>query len=77
MSFAGGWLHTGDVAIRDAEGFLYIVDRKKDMVVTGGINVYPREVEEVLHKHPALLEAASAYPEALVHNMSSHRSHLP
>lgn len=54
----GGWVSAGDLACRDDEGFYRIVDRKKDMVVTGGINVYPREIEEVLHRHPALLEAA-------------------
>jgi len=53
-----GWVSAGDLARRDEDGFLYIVDRKKDMVVSGGINVYPREVEEVLHQHPAVLEAA-------------------
>ena len=53
-AFAGGWLHTGDVAIRDAEGFLYIVDRKKDMIITGGFNVYPSEVEDVIARHPAV-----------------------
>ncbi|HEY0940238.1 MAG TPA: AMP-binding protein [Steroidobacter sp.] len=53
-----GWVTAGDLARRDEDGFHYIVDRKKDMVVTGGFNVYPREVEEVLHRHPALLEAA-------------------
>lgn len=57
-AFAGGWLHTGDVAIRDADGFLTIVDRKKDMIVTGGFNVYPREVEDVLTADPAVAEAA-------------------
>jgi fatty-acyl-CoA synthase len=56
--FAGGWLHTGDVAVRDADGFLRIVDRKKDMIVTGGFNVYPREVEDVLSAHPAVAAAA-------------------
>lgn len=56
--FAGGWLHTGDVAVRDPEGFLRIVDRKKDMIVTGGFNVYPREVEDVLSSHPAVAAAA-------------------
>ncbi len=53
----GGWVSAGDLARRDAEGFLYIVDRKKDMVVTGGFNVYPREVEIVLEQHPAVREA--------------------
>ncbi len=54
----GGWFHTGDLARRDEDGYLYIVDRKKDMIVSGGENVYPREVEEVLYTHPAVLEAA-------------------
>jgi fatty-acyl-CoA synthase len=53
-AFAGGWLHTGDVARKDADGFLYIVDRKKDMIVSGGFNVYPREVEDVISRHPAV-----------------------
>ena len=53
-----GWVSAGDLARRDDDGFYYIVDRKKDMVVSGGINIYPREIEEVLHEHPALLEAA-------------------
>jgi fatty-acyl-CoA synthase len=45
-----GWLRTGDVAVRDAEGYLYIVDRKKDMIVSGGFNIFPREVEdEIIH----------------------------
>lgn len=53
-----GWCTTGDLARRDEEGFIYIVDRKNDMVITGGINVYPRETEEVLHAHPDIREAA-------------------
>jgi long-chain acyl-CoA synthetase len=53
-----GWFHTGDMARRDEEGFFYIVDRKKDLIIRGGFNVYPREVEEVLYEHPAVLEAA-------------------
>lgn len=55
---AGGWLHTGDVAKADEEGRLYIVDRKKDMIISGGFNVYPREVEDVLTAHPAVSNAA-------------------
>ncbi len=54
----GGWLHTGDLARQDDEGYIHIVDRKKDMIIRGGYNVYPREVEEVLYQHPAVLEAA-------------------
>lgn len=53
-----GAVSVGDLARRDEEGFIYIVDRKKDMVISGGINIYPREIEEVLHQHPAVLEAA-------------------
>jgi acyl-CoA synthetase (AMP-forming)/AMP-acid ligase II len=54
----GGWLHTGDMAVRDDDGFLTIVDRKKDMVVSGGFNVFPREIEDVLSAHPAVAAAA-------------------
>lgn len=53
-----GWLYTGDMAYRDEEGYIFIVDRKKDIIITGGLNVYPREVEEVLQSHPAVAEAA-------------------
>ncbi len=54
-----GWLHTGDIATMDADGYLYIVERKKDLIIASGFNVYPREVEEVLYMHPAVLEAAA------------------
>jgi len=54
-----GWLYTGDIGELDADGYLYIRDRKKDMVIVGGYNVYPREVEEVLFLHPAVMEAAA------------------
>ena len=53
-----GWLHTGDLGYYDEKGFIYIVDRKKDMIVTGGENVYSREVEDVLYRHPAVAEVA-------------------
>ncbi|MFM9968188.1 MAG: AMP-binding protein [Burkholderiales bacterium] len=53
-----GWLHTGDIAFRDEDGFYHIVDRKKDMIISGGFNVYPREVEDVLAAHPAVAAAA-------------------
>jgi long-chain acyl-CoA synthetase len=63
----GGWLHTGDLAYVDDEGYYFIVDRLKDMIIRGGLNVYPREVEEVLLEHPAVLEAAVvAVPHALL-----------
>lgn len=54
----GGWLHTGDMARQDEDDYFYIVDRKKEMIIRGGYNVYPREIEEVLYQHPAVLEAA-------------------
>jgi long-chain acyl-CoA synthetase len=53
-----GWLHTGDMANVDEDGYFFIVDRKKDMIIRGGYNVYPREIEEVLYEHPAVREAA-------------------
>lgn len=55
-----GWLYTGDIAQMDADGYFKIVDRKKDMIIVGGFNVYPRDVEEVLFQHPKILEAAVA-----------------
>ncbi|MCP2315113.1 long-chain acyl-CoA synthetase [Nocardia amikacinitolerans] len=57
-AFSDGWFRTGDLGYRDADGFVFIVDRKKDLVIRGGYNVYPREVEEVLYTHPAIAEAA-------------------
>ncbi|GAB3294752.1 AMP-binding protein [Epidermidibacterium keratini] len=57
-ALAGGWLHTGDIAKQDAEGYLYIVDRKKDMIISGGFNVFPREVEDALTAHPDVAAAA-------------------
>jgi long-chain acyl-CoA synthetase len=55
----GGWLHTGDIGRMDEDGYLYIVDRKKDMIISGGFNVYPREIDEVLYQHPAVMEACA------------------
>src|SRR4051812_32343307 len=57
-AFRGGWFHTGDLGRMDAEGFITLVDRKKDMIITGGENVYPIEVEQVLYRHPAVREVA-------------------
>ena len=57
-SFAGGWFHSGDVGYRDEDGCYFIVDRMKDMILRGGFNVYPREGEEVLYQHDAIVEAA-------------------
>jgi long-chain acyl-CoA synthetase len=58
IALRGGWLYTGDVARMDEDGFFYIVQRKKDMIIVSGFNVYPNEVEDVLFTHPAVLEAA-------------------
>lgn len=57
-TIVNGWLHTGDIGKVDEEGYFYIVDRVKDVIIRGGMNVYPREIEEVLHGHPSILEAA-------------------
>ena len=54
-----GWLHTGDIGKMDEDGYFYIVDRKKDMIISGGYNVYPRDIEEVFFEHPKVLEAAA------------------
>jgi long-chain acyl-CoA synthetase len=53
-----GWLHTGDLGRMDEDGYVYIVERKNDMIISGGVNIYPREIEEVLYKHPAVSEAS-------------------
>ena len=57
-AFTGGWLHTGDLGYLDEDGFLFIVSRKKELIIRGGYNVYPSEIENVLHAHPAIAEAA-------------------
>ena len=58
-AFRGGWFHTGDVGYRDPEGFFHIIDRKSDMIIRGGENIYPREIDELLYKHPSVAEAAA------------------
>jgi long-chain acyl-CoA synthetase len=58
-AFRNGWFHTGDIGYRDPDGFFYIVDRKSDMIIRGGENIYPREIDEVLYQHPAIAAAAA------------------
>jgi acyl-CoA synthetase (AMP-forming)/AMP-acid ligase II len=58
-AFRQGWFHTGDIGYKDADGFFYIVDRKSDMIIRGGENIYPREIDEVLYSHPAVAAAAT------------------
>jgi len=58
-AFRNGWFHTGDIGYRDADGFYYIVDRKSDMIIRGGENIYPREIDEVLYQHPNVAAAAA------------------
>ena len=57
-AFRNGWFHTGDIGYRDVDGFYYIVDRKSDMIIRGGENIYPREIDEVLYQHPQIATAA-------------------
>jgi acyl-CoA synthetase (AMP-forming)/AMP-acid ligase II len=57
-AYQDGWVTVGDLVRRDAEGYLYIVDRKKDMVISGGVNIYPREIEEVMITHPEVVDVA-------------------
>jgi len=57
-AFRHGWFHTGDIGYRDADGFFYIVDRKSDMIIRGGENIYPREIDEMLYQHPSIAQAA-------------------
>jgi long-chain acyl-CoA synthetase len=59
IAFRNGWFHTGDVGYRDTDGFFYIVDRKSDMIIRGGENIYPREIDEVLYQHPSVAAAAT------------------
>jgi long-chain acyl-CoA synthetase len=58
-AFRSGWFHTGDLGYRDADGFYYVVDRKSDMIIRGGENIYPREIDEVLYQHPQVKDAAT------------------
>ena len=58
-AFRGGWFHTGDIGYRDKDGFFFIVDRKSDMIIRAGENIYPREIDEVLYQHPAVAAAAT------------------
>ena len=58
-SLRGGWLYTGDIAKMDEQGYFYIIDRKKDMIISGGLNVYPREIDEVFYSHPKVQEACA------------------
>src|SRR6056297_3164708 len=53
------WLYTGDIAYMDEDGYFFIVDRKKDLIISGGYNIYPREIDEVLHEHPKIKEAVA------------------
>lgn len=57
-SFKGGWFHSGDLVRMDEEGYIYVIDRRKDMIISGGENIYPSEIEEILYTHPAILECA-------------------
>ncbi len=57
-AFQNGWFHTGDIGYRDADGFFYIADRKSDMIIRGGENIYPREIDELLYTHPSVESAA-------------------
>jgi acyl-CoA synthetase (AMP-forming)/AMP-acid ligase II len=67
QTIVDGWLHTGDVGYLDADGFLVLIDRIKDMIIRGGENIYPKEIENVLHTHAAVLEAAVVgVPDSIV-----------
>lgn len=59
-TFRDGWIYTGDIAKMDEDGYFFIIDRKKDMIIAGGFNIYPRDIEEVLFEHPKVQEAVIA-----------------
>jgi len=66
-AFRSGWFHTGDLGYRDADGFFYVVDRKSDLIIRGGENIYPREIDEVLYQHPKVSDAATvSVPDELL-----------
>lgn len=66
-TFRNGWLHTGDMAKMDEEGYLYIVERKKDLIIRGGFNIYPRDIEEILYQHPAIKDVvAIGVPDSIM-----------
>ena len=58
QTLRGGWLHTGDMAYKDEDGYLFIVDRKKEMIIRGGENIYPKELEGIIYQHPQVMESA-------------------
>ena len=70
-AFRNGWFHTNDIGYRDPDGYFFIVDRKSDMIIRGGENIYPREIDEVLYQHPAPAHNASLEGSSSVHRTLS------